>query len=308
MRTEKVISRFSRRITLICLGFTLVLGSLEALAEPITFAFTGELTNDSILGSAGDVVSGTYTFESTTPDTAPFPGSGIYPGALLDYAVTIGARTFTLDPSNTRPFQPNQISVSDGPQDAYTVGAPLNDGFGLSELFASVGLTGPGTIFTSDALPLQPPDVSLFTVQQFAFVGGLVDSTGLSFSALLRIDSITLVSDPGLTCNLQLNQLSYLDGDTVILEVFGLANPGLDSVAVEWKVWLRSVLDSFSLINVGADGTFVLPPGFEQDFGPADLFLVTSEFSRGDYSLGCRMLDPVTGELLAERLVPFTVE
>jgi len=62
------------------------------------------------------------------------------------------------------------------------------------------------------------------------------------------------------------------------------------------------------VVNVGADGSLVLPAGTDVDLGPLPILPVTAALPRGDYEFSCRMLDPVTGELLAEDLNLFEVQ
>ena len=95
----------------------------------------------------------------------------------------------------------------------------------------------------------------------------------------------------------------------VTAQVLRLANPGPNPVPVEWKLWL--IIPDGTLvpiINLGADGSLVLPPGFDQDFGPVPLFPVTANTPLGTYELNCRLLDPVTGRQLALDLNPFVIQ
>ncbi len=109
-------------------------------------------------------------------------------------------------------------------------------------------------------------------------------------------------------CNIQMSQPIYTAGDTVTASVFRLANQGASPVSVEWKVWLETPSGpSISFINLGADGTFVLPAGFDQDFGPLPLFPAAG-LPTGTYELSTRVLNPVTGELLSEDLNVFEVQ
>lgn len=112
-----------------------------------------------------------------------------------------------------------------------------------------------------------------------------------------------------LECEIVLNQTNYFDGDTVTAEVLRWANPGSVAVPVEWKIWLGfPSLATISALDTAAGGPIFLPGGFEQDFGPVSLFEVTSDLPRGDYSLGCRILDPVTGRTKTFTRTPFTIE
>ena len=112
-------------------------------------------------------------------------------------------------------------------------------------------------------------------------------------------DQVDVVSAP--TCDIQLNQVTYVDGDTVIANVFRVANLTSAPIAAELKVWQGlPEMPPISLYNVGSDGSFVLSAGFDTDLGPRPLLEVTAALPRGGYEFSCRLLDPVTGELLAE--------
>ncbi|MCP4765124.1 MAG: CHRD domain-containing protein [Gammaproteobacteria bacterium] len=118
---------------------------------------------------------------------------------------------------------------------------------------------------------------------------------------------VDVVSTP--TCDIQLNQSSYVDGDTVTADVFRIANLTAASLAMEWKVWLGVPgVSPIEAVNVGADGSIVLPAGTDEDFGPLLILPVTADLSPGSYELSCRLLDPVTGELLAEDLNVFEIQ
>ena len=60
--------------------------------------------------------------------------------------------------------------------------------------------------------------------------------------------------------------------------------------------------------KAGFDGSIVLPLGFDNDFGPLPLFTVAPGSPRGDWTWGCRLSDPTTGETLSESLLPFIVQ
>ena len=105
-----------------------------------------------------------------------------------------------------------------------------------------------------------------------------------------------------------MTQAIYTAGDTVSVTTFRLGNPGPDPLPVEWNVWLGIPSSPpISAINMGADGSFILPAGFDTDLGPLDLFPAAG-LPLGSYELSCRMLEPVTGELLAEDLNPFQIQ
>ena len=122
------------------------------------------------------------------------------------------------------------------------------------------------------------------------------------------IKSSTSILVPGPECEFQLSQASYVDGETVTADVFHFANLTPDPVATEIKIWLAVPgIPTLSVTNLGADGSFVFPAGTDIDLGPAQLLGVSAALPRGSYEFGCRFLDPVTGELLAEDLNTFDI-
>ena len=109
-------------------------------------------------------------------------------------------------------------------------------------------------------------------------------------------------------CDVVLNRSDYIDGDMIIAVVERLANFGDQEVAVEIKGWFDiEGLGLESLVNIGADGTFLLAPGFDTDYGPANLRTVNPEDPRGTHKLVCRLLDPVTGEHLYTDINEFKI-
>jgi hypothetical protein len=134
-----------------------------------------------------------------------------------------------------------------------------------------------------------------------------------SFATFIGIDfAVTLnhptpVSTP--QCDIQLNQATYIDGETVTLDVFRLANLTAAPIALEVKFWLGLPAgSSISVINQGSDGSLVAPTGWDIDLGPLPLLPVSSSLPRGNYEFSCRMLDPVTGELLTEDRDFFSIQ
>lgn len=61
------------------------------------------------------------------------------------------------------------------------------------------------------------------------------------------------------------------------------------------------------MVNTGADGSFQLSAGSDQNFGPIELFPVVADTPRGEYEINCRILNPPTGELLSEDLNSFAI-
>jgi hypothetical protein len=127
-------------------------------------------------------------------------------------------------------------------------------------------------------------------------------------SSDISFDLQLIGGPPAAVCDITMSQASYAVGAIVTASTLRLANPGIQDISVELKIWLQ--LPGFPplpVVNAGADGSLVLPAGLDEDFGPVSLFLVTAATPVGAYGLSCRMLDPVTNELLAEDLNPFSV-
>ena len=126
-----------------------------------------------------------------------------------------------------------------------------------------------------------------------------------SHKASISIFTIDLNS----ICDIQMSQQTYIDGDTITANIFRLANPTSATIALEIKVWLN--LPGFppiSLFNLGSDGSFALPAGTDINLGPIPLLSIIPGLPRGTYGLNCRMLNPITGQLLAEDSNVFDVQ
>ncbi len=144
------------------------------------------------------------------------------------------------------------------------------------------------------------------TSARVSYTGALV-SPPTVYNNFLAIDDVEVYASP--TCAIELNRTGFVNGDTGIAQVLQVTNPTASPVAVEFKLWFVMPGRSAPIVFVrgGADGSFVLRPGFNQNFGPLTLFTVQPTFPRGTYGFNCRFLDPVSGRVLSEDLVPFTI-
>lgn len=107
----------------------------------------------------------------------------------------------------------------------------------------------------------------------------------------------------GPACKIQLNKTTFVNNDVLTATAL-VTNSGTESRPVEFKVWAILPQTSppsppVSLMNVGADGSIVLTPGFGQVV-PVLQLTVNAGLPRGTYELGCRILGPVTGFSVAE--------
>lgn len=143
-------------------------------AELITFEFEGVVTgfqNEAPVYfpdiSIGAIFSGSYTFESTTPDVEPSPNVGLYGNAMTRLVYRIGADEIVFG-SPEFPLEGSGINVGD---DA-GAGGEHYSAYGLSLLSDSILFflltleDSNGNVFSSDALPLTPPDINQFDTRR----------------------------------------------------------------------------------------------------------------------------------------------
>ena len=135
------------------------------------------------------------------------------------------------------------------------------------------------------------------------------DDEGILYMVTKQDGGIRQLIPNELICDIQMSQAVYVDGETVTASVFRFANATSAAVTIELKTWLGLSVDvNIPLLRLGSDSSFILPPGADFNLGPLPLVPVTAGLPRGQYELSCRMLDPVTGELLTEDLNLFDVQ
>ena len=154
------------RLAIVIGACCLFAGTLRA--EPITFQFTGTITQvpvDEVFGDidVGQSISGNYTFESTSTDGDPGdPAIGSYlapSGDPYSFNVTVGGHSFSAN------FLLG-VGVFNAAVDQYTV---LAEDSGATETF-SIFLQDPrGIVFSNDSLPLSPPPLTAFSPSPVAF-------------------------------------------------------------------------------------------------------------------------------------------
>ena len=101
---------------------------------------------------------------------------------------------------------------------------------------------------------------------------------------------------------------SCLDCDLIVnpdgsMDIFLANDCNKVSIPIELKLWAELSDQIFSLLNVGSDGSIVLPPGFQMTVNVSPPGSVPSGLN---LVLGLRFVDPVTGEQLCvdTELVP----
>jgi hypothetical protein len=148
-------------------------------AGPVTFTYSGTVTNDpfGVFGSA--TFTGQYTFDSNTPEVLNTANSGGYAGAGGIFAMSVvfaGTAGGALDGV---PFVADMLNISvnndfPGPLDQYLVTGTSSTDPNLSIELTLNDFTG--TAFNNTLLPLSPPNLANFSDPEFAFFGGTVDN------------------------------------------------------------------------------------------------------------------------------------
>ena len=167
-----------------------------AMAAPVTFAFTGLVSN--VPGSLNppfnttQTLSGSYTFNSLTSDSVANSNRGLYNGAITGLTVNLGPYTATLGNAGT-----NFIEIRNQGSDRYTMQAgltgPLVPGTDFSPLHFRIELKDPsGSAFSNDLLPTTPPDLSSFNTKNWRIVFEDTDGTAVMFGTLSTLTAVPL--------------------------------------------------------------------------------------------------------------------
>jgi Concanavalin A-like lectin/glucanases superfamily/Purple acid Phosphatase, N-terminal domain len=108
--------------------------------------------------------------------------------------------------------------------------------------------------------------------------------------------------------DIRMDRTAYSVGDTVTASSFSISNPSGLSRSVELKTWLVTpALEPITLKAEETAGLFTLPAGMALDIGPLSLFDILSDLPAGTWQVDARLVDPVTGDLIAEDIKSFTV-
>ena len=178
-----------------------------ANADPITFAYFGHLTQISTLDPASPfpqpisddpsnptAFQGSFTFDSLATDEIPAdPSTGAYhsAGGANNFRLFLGGLSFTfgdvnIGVLNDYPFplgDQYQAGHFENPTDANPTGVQVY--FQLTDLSANA--------FSTDALPLDPPDVGMFTFTYFFFTD-TIDGNQVEVAGV--IDSLKAAPEP----------------------------------------------------------------------------------------------------------------
>lgn len=170
--------RFNVRVGLGIILWGLLSGGLlanpaEADLVAFTFNFTGAVSHvDTGLFptfNTSQTLTGSYTFNSLTPDSNPSSNIGRYNGTIQALTVNLGSYTATLGNSGSNFIEIRNLPSSDG----YEVRAPLTGPLvnGFSPLRFQIELIDPSaSVFSNDLLPTTPPDLSSIATSRFRLI------------------------------------------------------------------------------------------------------------------------------------------
>jgi hypothetical protein len=163
------------------------LASAIAQAAPVTFAFTGALTDDPFgLSSFGAPISGTYTFNSVAVDgISSSTGSFASTGPAFGFSANVDGTLYAIGGSLTVTTANNASGV-----DQY--GAIAIDGPLTLEIFLQ---DSTGAALSTDTLPLSPPALASFAFRQFRLFGDDVEFLG-SLATLTCTAGCATVPEP----------------------------------------------------------------------------------------------------------------
>lgn len=153
---------------------------VSAGAASVTFQFSGLVTD--VFGSVftpggtgsngfstGLPLSGSYTFDSSTPDSIAAANNGRYNGAIQNLTVNVGTYQATFTPGSSfiqvinRPIGDIYEVRADG-----FIGNAVNGRIPTSFRFE---LTDPtASVFSNDSLPTSPPSLSSFASSQWRLI------------------------------------------------------------------------------------------------------------------------------------------
>jgi hypothetical protein len=106
---------------------------------------------------------------------------------------------------------------------------------------------------------------------------------------------------------ISLERQGYMQGETVTVDNLTISNPGDQERDVEVKTWMSLSGQPPIPLDLGAADTMKLSAEFNQDFSAMPVLEIAPDAPVGTGAIYARLLDPVTGEVLAEKIKSFAI-
>ena len=161
------------------------------------------------------------------------------------------------------------------------------------------------SMLAADGIPI--PD-------QLAAIGISDDGRTLAGNALdfnVGIDEpfVATIDEPGLACEVAMNQPSYQDGDSVVITSLRFTNNNQTPTGARLRLQLTLPFGiTVDVLDLGAGGGFVVPASFDRELGPVAMFTLQPGQPRGDFLWHCALEDPTSGAIFAEDVAAFAFE
>jgi hypothetical protein len=264
------------------------IGAAYGLPLPATFTSNGVVATISVDGSAMGAFMNQY-FEGFL---------SAVPGTISEYVITIdvvSGQVLSADLSGTLSTFVGNVPFTQTASSTTIAGfVPISLGYVLPQFCTPL-----------DAGCTIVPGAPYDPLTGGAVAVGVVSTIVNVFAAF---GDIRLSENPLLSCDTAVDQKNYILYEGVDVGLALHSSEATDR-AIELKVWIeRADGLRVSAVNVGAEGTHVLLAGQDLTFGSIPLFLVEGEIPFGQWTIGCRILDPITGETLAQDGDSFPVQ
>jgi hypothetical protein len=261
-----------------------------AYSLPIAASFTSDGTTATI--TVDDSAAAAFVRDF-------FNGAiGVVPGSFSDYVITIDVASGAVTSAHVSGILDTVLGNVPFDQTA------SSDAIAGFTIFPFMGFDFPLFCDTGAGCTIVPGAPYDPVTGRANAVGIIVTSV---FDTFTPFGDIRLIEDDGLSCDLSVSAKDFVAPETVEVGI-DFRNGSATGQAVEAKVWIARA-DGFlvSAINVGADGRTFLAGGFENLLPLSPLFTVDASTILGDWEVGCRLLDPITGATLAQDIDTFQV-
>ena len=181
---------------LIQIGFS---GIVDSVTDPYNLLENGVQTGNSI--------SGSYIYDSETPDSEPSVYVGLYQHTTSPYGIslTIGTLTFQTDPANVNFVISTSNNYDGATLDVYGTASYNNLELDNGTIVDEFGLRFDdysGAALSSDALPLTPLNLLQWEDNGFGIYGSgypippIEGDKSVPFSIIGHVDSVWLIPEP----------------------------------------------------------------------------------------------------------------